>query len=131
MRYHLIFDSEYQTCKVYNGGGVLLLKVPMHDKAVNGPGFERWGRCPRGVFPLGEPVRVDVPSMGLWFIPVLNTPGRAGIGIHGGGTGLPDPFAPLQGWEETHGCLRAQNEDLERLVQMATGGGCLLSVEGP
>jgi len=29
--------------------------------------------------------------------------------IHGGGTGLPDPMAPQQGWKPTLGCTRGQN----------------------
>lgn len=35
--------------------------------------------------------------------------------IHGGGTGLADPWEPQQGWKPTHGCTRAQNEDVENL----------------
>lgn len=35
--------------------------------------------------------------------------------VHGGGTGLPDPYAPQQGWRPTEGCTRAQNEDIETL----------------
>lgn len=35
--------------------------------------------------------------------------------VHGGGSGLPDPYAPEQGWKPTEGCTRAQNEDVEAL----------------
>lgn len=38
--------------------------------------------------------------------------------IHGGGTGLPDPYAPRQGWKPTQGCTRAQNEDVETLCDL-------------
>ncbi len=38
--------------------------------------------------------------------------------IHGGGSGLPDSFAPYQGWVPTLGCLRMQNADGEELAQM-------------
>lgn len=38
--------------------------------------------------------------------------------IHGGGTGLPDPWAKQQGWVPTFGCLRMQNEDGEELVNL-------------
>lgn len=44
--------------------------------------------------------------------------GRAGISLHGGGSGLPDPFAPYQGWVNTHGCIRVQNVHLEKIVAM-------------
>lgn len=35
--------------------------------------------------------------------------------IHGGGSGLSDPWAPQQGWKPTKGCTRAQNEDVDNL----------------
>jgi hypothetical protein len=39
------------------------------------------------------------------------------MGLHGGGTGLEDPFAALQGWVKTQGCIRVQNKDLEEIVK--------------
>ena len=38
--------------------------------------------------------------------------------LHGGGTGLPDPLAPYQGWMPTHGCTRLQNKDIQELVRL-------------
>jgi RHS repeat-associated protein len=35
--------------------------------------------------------------------------------IHGGGSSLPDPYAPQQGWRPTMGCTRGQNGDVESL----------------
>ena len=35
--------------------------------------------------------------------------------IHGGGSGLADPWDPEQGWKPTEGCTRAQNEDVDNL----------------
>jgi len=35
--------------------------------------------------------------------------------IHGGGSGLLDPWAPRQGWKPTMGCTRGQNQDVEDL----------------
>lgn len=35
--------------------------------------------------------------------------------VHGGGTGLEDPWAAQQGWKPTEGCTRAQNSDVETL----------------
>jgi hypothetical protein len=40
--------------------------------------------------------------------------------IHGGGSGLPDPMAPRQGWVPTYGCARGQNEDVINLGQAIT-----------
>lgn len=35
--------------------------------------------------------------------------------IHGGGSSLPDPYAPQQGWRPTRGCTRGQSGDVESL----------------
>lgn len=35
--------------------------------------------------------------------------------IHGGGSGLPDSYAPEQGWVPTKGCTRGQNRDVQTL----------------
>jgi RHS repeat-associated protein len=41
--------------------------------------------------------------------------------VHGGGTGLDDPYnAPRQGWKPTLGCTRAQNEDVKELCDITT-----------
>lgn len=37
--------------------------------------------------------------------------------IHGGGSGLDDPYAARQGWVPTLGCTRGQNEDMHQLAQ--------------
>jgi hypothetical protein len=108
---HLIFSSETQHAKLFADDGQELADWEMHDAAVR-PGFGRWGRCPRGNYPLSVPRREDSPPFGFWFIPVLGVTGRVGIGIHGGGSGLADPMVPHQGWVPTHGCLRMQNADL-------------------
>lgn len=132
---HLEFDSATERCKIFRGDGTCIREIEMHDKAV-GPGFARWGRCPRGKYRLGAPVEMDEPAYGYHFTPVAGTPGRQGIGIHGGGTGLADPFAKQQGWAPTHGCLRVQNEDNDALVSLIreydrVGGECWITVTGP
>lgn len=68
----------------------------------------------------------EVPYGGF-YIPVLDVNGlwvrygRDGIGIHGGGSGLGDSFAPTQGWVITEGCFRLQNVDLSVLVGHLSG----------
>lgn len=131
-----MFDSDAKLCKVYQGNGIEVLSCEMHDGAVNGPGFGFRGRCPRGTWKLGLPVDVDEPSLGLHFTPLLNIPGRHGIGIHGGGSGLYDPFAARQGWVVTFGCLRVQNDDNAKLVDLIrsahhyASGDCWITVQG-
>lgn len=45
----------------------------------------------------------------------IETNDPAGRDIHGGGSDLPNPLAPRQGFEKTHGCVRCQNEDIQKL----------------
>jgi hypothetical protein len=45
----------------------------------------------------------------------IDTGDPRGRDIHGGGTGLADPYEPRQGWVPTRGCGRGQNEDVQRL----------------
>jgi hypothetical protein len=47
----------------------------------------------------------------------INTGDPRGRDIHGGGSSLPDPFAPRQGWLPTYGCTRGQNEDVQALAK--------------
>lgn len=110
-------------------------------------------KCPPGDYLIGTPVACatrdaagtieqhhdDDPSYGCWFTPLDDTDpddafakhGRAGIGIHAGGSGLPAPFALQQGWYETLGCLRLQNGDNEQIfvpyVRYIKGEGGLVA----
>ncbi|RYD93226.1 MAG: hypothetical protein EOP50_11445, partial [Sphingobacteriales bacterium] len=47
---------------------------------------------------------------------VLTTNDPRGRWLHGGGTGLPNPLAPQQGWKPTLGCTRLQNQDIRQLA---------------
>jgi RHS repeat-associated protein len=47
---------------------------------------------------------------------ILKTDDVRGRWLHGGGTGLPNPSAPEQGWKPTMGCTRMQNKDIQELV---------------
>jgi len=91
--------------------------------------------APRASLPLGtytasadEPPTDNGPAYGTFYI---NTDDPRGRVIHGGGSSLPDPYAPRQGWLCTYGCLRMQNEDGEELsrLMIADGNGIELVVE--
>lgn len=125
---HLVFSPG--KLKVFNSlTHSLLFMCQCRNNAVNA-GFGHWGSCPPGTYKLGAPQRLTPPEVpfGSWFIPLLDVhglwkkDGRDGIGIHGGGSGLRDPFAPRQGWVITEGCFRAQNEDLDRLAALIQNG---------
>lgn len=93
------------------------------------------GPCPLGDYGLGLPeaaatrngdgtVTSNDPTdiaYGCWFTPLVDigglwaAHGRSGIGVHGGGSASPTPFAIQQGWYPTEGCIRLQNEDNENV----------------
>lgn len=56
-----------------------------------------------GSIPYGTTLIKSTDSRGRW--------------VHGGGSGLANPFAERQGWKVTAGCTRAQNIDVETLAQ--------------
>ncbi len=59
-----------------------------------------------------EPGRQYGRAYGTFYIDTGDPRGRD---IHGGGSGRPNPYAPVQGWNKTYGCLRMQNKDGEQL----------------
>lgn len=118
---HFTFSDSQKTLKCFDSAHKLRYTLECRNDTVN-EGYGHNGKCPPGQYILGEPVFVNSISFGEWFIP-LHDPegnwipeGRGEIGIHGGGSGLADPFAPRQGWVITLGCLRMQNEDLAKVA---------------
>lgn len=124
---HLILSRQSRTLSLYAATGALLLKGEARNRTVNdaAPVNERSAPCPPGEFLLGQPVLKDTPPFGPYYIPIRDYQGhdalaanhRSGIGIHGGGSGLPHWEAPAQGWRPTRGCWRLQNSLLEELVK--------------
>jgi hypothetical protein len=140
---HLMFDAQARTLKVFNPAGLFLWGCEARNRTTADGQLGHNGNCPPGNFMLGEPRPKNEVPFGPWFIPVLDYAGnhhmrdfeREGIGIHGGGSGLADPFAPRQGFQVTHGCIRLQNEDLQHLVHLLhlmemAGGHAYLTVSG-
>jgi hypothetical protein len=138
MKATLVFNGASRVLKGYLAGfgagtpGGLAFVAQCHDVGVNDQqvkdGEDVYGhlcKCPPGTYIVGRPQHLNPPepAYGRAFIPLSDGPdqafakhGRDGIGIHGGGSDLPDPFAPYQGWEWTYGCLRLQNSALEGVV---------------
>lgn len=90
------------------------------------PGVNSQG-VPRATLPNGTYSHVSAeittqygPAYGCFYVTTGDPRGRD---IHGGGSGLPDPFAMYQGWEGTYGCLRMQNADGMELSQMIINAG--------
>lgn len=137
---HLVFNGPSNYLKLFNGGGSILFSADAYNVTVgtvennDSRFYGHYGACPPGVYTLGTPMVLDPQEVpyGGFYIPLIDVNalwvryGRDGIGIHGGGSGLGDPFAPRQGWVETEGCFRLQNVDLAILVGHLQG---LSSVE--
>lgn len=73
-----------------------------------------------------EPPCDNGPGYGTFYI---ETGDRRERDIHGGGSNLPQPYAPRQGWLPTYGCLRMQNEDGEELSRMMIDDGNSITLE--
>lgn len=72
-----------------------------------------------------EPGVEQGASYGTFYIRTGDPRGRD---IHGGGSSLPEPYAPRQGWLCTYGCLRMQNEDGEELSRLIIAAGNAVSL---
>jgi hypothetical protein len=140
--------------------------VPAHDVGVNDQyitaGMDEYGsrcKCPPGDYGVGAPMACatrnpdgsvtknnsDDAAYGCYFIPLIDSHGnesehgRAGIGLHGGGSDLANPFALHQSppWEYTYGCIRLINADLESILVpfvkfiQSHGGTVTISVVWP
>src|SRR5882672_7259955 len=121
---HIVFNDTSNRAALWRRGGpnVARYEWEMRNDTVR-RWFLKWGWCPRGEYLIGAPSSLHAPAYGFSFTPLFDMApdgpmykgGRSGIGSHGGGTGLPDPYAPNQGWRPTHGCLRCQNRDLAEI----------------
>lgn len=124
---HIVVDGNEgaQQLKVFGRDGHLVFRCAAHTWGQH----ENW-RLPNGDTPPGKyevgtiyDTTGEAPY-GHYCIDLVDLEGqetlngRAGISLHGGGSGLSDPFAPRQGWVATHGCIRVQNEDLEHIVAL-------------
>ncbi|HUI43523.1 MAG TPA: L,D-transpeptidase [Terriglobia bacterium] len=118
---HLIFNASHQQLKCYKADGTLEWHVQARGKGA-GDSSQTNGNTPPGLYLLDwaehmsrekgyGPHRIHLNPVDL-----DKGKKRYGIYIHGGGSDLKDPFAPQQGWEKTHGCIRVQNQDLGLLV---------------
>ena len=142
---HLVFNGTTRKLKCYVAGGELKHTLDCHDVGINDQyvhaGQDEYGsrcKCPPGDYSVGVPMACairqkdgsvirqfpDDRAYGCFFIPLGDSSGafaahgRSGIGIHGGGSDLPNSFALRQSppFEYTYGCLRLINIDLEQVL---------------
>ena len=127
--FHLIFRARSHQLICFDGGGARRWTLDAHGKGVGGsygnpsgdtpPGLYECERVQRTLASEGDSVWAAYGPWYVWLHELEDQEskrGRAGIGMHGGGSGSPTPLAPKQGWYPTLGCIRLQNEDLPRLV---------------
>jgi hypothetical protein len=138
---HLVFNPKTNHLAIWDANHHQVLACEAHNRTVADGQLGHFGNCPAGEFLLGEPIVKNTVPFGPFFIPVLDYLNhhtmrdfhREGIGIHGGGSGLPHPFMGRQGWVETEGCIRVQNVDLGSIVTLVRiaqkkTGKCYLTV---
>ena len=125
---HFVVNAKSKRLKCFDSNGKMKWMVEAHCEGTNGHYSVFQGNTPPGLYKCGNPDDVlptdgDKNSFGPWFVPLIEQEGqmsrygRDGIGVHGGGSGLTNPYyAPKQGWMVTHGCIRVQNDDLIRFV---------------
>jgi hypothetical protein len=126
--YHLIFNASTKRVKAFEfSTGKQLWEKPCLATGQ----YESWwrpgGDTPPGVWYLGE-VTDDKANgtmqaaYGWIFFDMVDCEGRedgngrAGLGLHGGGSAAPAPLDPYQVLLPTLGCLRMHNQDLYSLV---------------
>lgn len=149
---HLVVNDEVQTMTAWAYGGVRLFKVPAlargqgrdnewdEPQTDTPPGLYRVGSVWRDYDRLGENVPAIQPDLmpyGWYTLDLVELEaqerrhGRAGIAIHGGGSGLgwPGCWQPHQALLPTWGCVRVHNADLrDRIVPLLKAGSIYVSV---
>ena len=124
---HLVFNASQHNLKCYRRDGTLEWHMEAHGEGTGGDSSLPNGNTPPGLYLVG---RIEQTAgddrYGPYAIkldPVELDKGgtRDGIYIHGGGSGLKKPLAPRQGWRNTHGCIRVQNDQLGTIVNKVRG----------
>jgi hypothetical protein len=144
---HFMFHAGSHILKCFDAEGVLRWQVRAIGYGTVADYAKIGGNTPPGLYRCSGPQEIgpddpDKDRYGPWFVDLVEQEeqeskhGRAGIGVHGGGTGLTkeDPYtSKRQGWLKTLGCVRLQNEDLRRFVASVSytqhhGGSAWFSV---
>lgn len=148
---HLIVNDAVETMKAFSFEGKLLWEAPCLargqysdyewkiQKSDTPPGLYKLGQLYNDYASHGSKASYDRTLMayGWAFYDMIDLEGqetgigRAGIGLHGGGSALgwPGAWAPNQPLVATHGCLRCRNKDLiEKVLPLYKQGTVFCSV---
>lgn len=122
---HIIVNGASQSLMTYQRDGQGIFRCPARCYGQHNNWRQPNGDTPPGLYRVGQLYDTQgEAAYGQWCLDLEDLQGqetdngRAGISLHGGGSGLADPFAPYQGWQSTHGCIRLQNADLAKLVEL-------------
>lgn len=143
--YHLVVNRRTKKMKCFDHEGNPIWSVPALAKGVGGAESAKGGDTPAGTYQLGaltvtqdsEPWRTWA-AFGKYFVDLIELEnqeakhGRAGVGVHGGGSACPDPLALMQPLMPTHGCVRVHNAHMaSHIVPLVRAGGRIyLTVQG-
>jgi len=126
---HIMISHAQKVAQAYDHTGVKVFRIDALTHGVGGGVDAHAGDTPAGDYRatgLVQTTDADTSATwaayGPWFVALDDLEGqersrsRAGIGMHGGGTGLPDPQANRQDLIPTCGCIRIHNHDLATLI---------------
>lgn len=149
--HHIVVNDVVETAKCFDFEGKLLWELPALARG-QGSDYEwklRNTDTPPGLYKIGTVYRDyeingDKPAFdrtlmayGWYSLDLIDLEGqetgvgRAGIMLHGGGSGngWPGAWAPMQALLATHGCVRMHNAHLrDRVVPLLKTGSIFLSV---
>jgi hypothetical protein len=138
---HMLLDAGARKLKLFSARHELVFECEARNRTVANGQLGHNGNCPPGSYMLGNPSPRGTVPFGDWFVPILDYDAnhtlrehrRSGIGIHGGGSGLPFPFAGQQGWVHSRVLAGSEHADLARLVTLLErcsedGGVCYVTV---
>jgi hypothetical protein len=122
-----VFNGSANLLKYFHANGMMQWSIAARGVGSSAD-FGKNGSTPPGIYALLGPQQIPAHdekarALGPWFVPLEPVVSpyyshfrRTDIGVHGGGSDLPNPLATRQGWETTLGCIRLQNGDLRTFV---------------
>jgi len=127
---HAIVSAEYNTISCYDKDGNKRWTRPAYPWGQHRNWKKPQGDTPPGSYKAGiiytqvrgRDSNAVCNSYGRYCVDLIDLEGqetgngRGGISLHGGGTGLPDPWAEYQMLLNTEGCIRTHNKDLEDVI---------------
>jgi hypothetical protein len=148
---HLIVNDKVETMRAFSHDGKMLWQIPCLARGQGAdnnwleyatdtpPGLYKLGTIYNDYVKFGKNPAYDrtLAAYGWVFYDMVELEGqerrygRAGIGLHGGGSALgwPGAWAPNQRLVSTHGCLRIRNNDLiEKILPLYNKGTVYISV---